>query len=444
MEHTTTHNLSYKEYLYVAIPFVVSTITQPLLGAVDTAVLGHLDDAAFMGGVALGAIIFNTLYWLLGFLRISTSGFAAQSLGSNNQNDQTMAYLQPVVVALILSLFFIAFQTPIKVAAFNIFNTSADIWSSTEIYYDILIWGAVFVLVGYVNLGWLMGRKLVRQTLYLQVSMNVINIILDIVLVLYFDMGVYGVAYATLFSQAFGFFMGLYLIAKRLNLKEIISKHNEFLSKEVFAKIIGVNTNLLIRTICLLIMTNMFIAKGSSMGKEVLAANAVLFQIQYIIAYFYDGFANASSVFAGKAKGEKNIEAFERILKITNVSTIFLALAMFVILALFLDYFVLVFTDIESVIVIANLHDFWLLVFVIVIAHGLTYAGLYNGTTVTVPIRNSMIFSLLAFLLVYYLATPYYGNNGLWLAFVVFSFCRTIFLYFYMNHIREDIKITSS
>jgi len=173
--------LTYKEYLAVATPFVVSTVTQPLLGAVDTAVLGHLDDAAFMGGVAIGAVIFNTLYWLLGFLRVSTSGFAAQSLGTKNDKDSLYAFLRPALIAVTLSLFFILLQTPIKECAHAVFNTDADIWNSVAIYYDILIWGAPFVLIGYVNLGWLMGKKLIKETLYLQVSMNVISYIRIIV-----------------------------------------------------------------------------------------------------------------------------------------------------------------------------------------------------------------------------------------------------------------------
>ena len=434
-----TTGLTYKEYLAIAIPFVISTVTQPLLGAVDTAVLGRLDDAAFMGGVAIGAVIFNTMYWLLGFLRVSTSGFAAQSLGTKNDKDSLYALLRPAFIAVILSLIFILFQTPIKQAAQSIFNADSDVWESAAIYFDILIWGAPFVLIGYVNLGWLMGRRLIKETLYLQVSMNVINIILDIVLVLYFEMGVYGVAYATLFSQAFGFFVGMYLITKQMSLKTIFRKYSDLLEKEAFSKIMGVNTNLLIRTICLLIMTNMFIAKGSSFGKETLAANAVLFQLQYIIAYLYDGFANATSVYAGKAVGEKNINNYQKILRISNVSTVYLTLLCVGVMALFSNELIWLFTNINSVVIIAESHSFWLLLFPIVIGHGLTYAGLYNGATFTAPVRDAMIISLLVFLIAYYIAIPIFGNHGLWLAFTLFSLSRTVTLYIYLNKLKKAV-----
>lgn len=434
-----TTNITYKQYLALAIPFVISTVTQPLLGAVDTAVLGRLDDAAFMGGVAIGAVVFNTLYWLLGFLRVSTSGFAAQSLGTHNEKDFLYAFLRPAIIALILSLVFILLQTPIKLGVESVFNADSDVWQATVIYYDILIWGAPFVLIGYVNLGWLMGRRLIKETLYLQVSMNVLNIILDIVLVLYFDMGVYGVAYATIFSQVYGFLIGVFLISRQISFKSIFHKYDDLFEKDIFVKIMGVNTNLLIRTICLLIMTNMFMAKGSSFGKEVLAANAVLFQLQYILAYLYDGFANATSVYAGKAVGEKDLKSYKRILQISNVSVIYLSIFCVSIVAIFSNELIWFFTNINSVVSIAETYSFWLLLFPIVIGHGLVYAGIYNGATFTVPVRNSMILSLFVFILVYYLAIPIWQNHGLWLAFTLFSLSRTIMLYLYLKSMEVSI-----
>lgn len=436
---TRTKTITYKEYLAIAIPFVVSTVTQPLLGAVDTAVLGRLDDAAFMGGVAIGAVIFNTMYWLLGFLRVSTSGFAAQSLGTQNEKDILYSFLRPLIISIILSFLFILFQVPIKTGAEAIFNTDSDVWESTVVYFDILIWGAPFVLIGYVNLGWLMGRKLIKETLYLQISMNVINIVLDIIFVLYLEMGVYGVAYATLFSQAFGFFVGVYLITRQISLKNIFKKCSDLFEKEAFSKIMGVNTNFLIRTICLLIMTNMFVAKGSSFGKEVLAANAVLFQLQYIIAYLYDGFANANSVYAGKAVGEKNYKAYKRIVRISSVSTVYLSLLCMAIVAIFSSDLIGLFTNINTVVNIAEGYSFWLVLFPIVIGHGLTYAGLYNGATFTVPVRDSMIISFTVFLLVYYLAIPIYGNHGLWFAFILFSLTRTITFFVFLKNMERKL-----
>lgn len=159
-------SMKYKEYLALAIPFVISTVTQPLLGAVDTAVVGRLGNASYIGGVAIGAVIFNTLYWLFGFLRVSTSGFSAQSLGSGHEQDRYYAFVRPFVTALIMSLIFIACQTLIQNIALSIYRPEPEVTEHAVTYFKILIWGAPFVLLGYVNLGWLMGRKHVKETLF--------------------------------------------------------------------------------------------------------------------------------------------------------------------------------------------------------------------------------------------------------------------------------------
>ena len=197
-------SLSHKNFLAIAIPFTLSTVTQPLLGAVDAAVVGRLESAAYIGGVAIGTVIFNTLYWLFGFLRVSTSGFSAQSLGTHNDDDRYFAYFRPVAVALMISAVFILLQYPIIHGAMAIYKPDPEVARHAVIYFNILIWGAPFVLIGYVNLGWLMGRKRVKETLFLQVSTNVINIILDILFVWVFKMEVAGVAWATLISQTYG------------------------------------------------------------------------------------------------------------------------------------------------------------------------------------------------------------------------------------------------
>lgn len=428
--------ITLKDYLFIAIPFVISTLTQPLLGAVDTAVLGHLEDSALMGGVAIGAVIFNTLYWLFGFLRVSTSGFAAQALGSSDKNDSLFAYSRPFVIALFVGILFIVIQYFIIEGSIHIFQASLKVNASLKEYFYVLIWGAPFMLIGYVNLGWIMGQKLIRQTMILQISMNLINIILDLVLVIVFDLGVKGVAYATLFSQVYGFCLGVYIISKYISLEKIIKNIKETFNMDKFRQIMSVNGDLFIRTICLLIMTNMFVAKGSHFGKDILAANAILFQIQYLIAYFYDGFANASSIYSGKALGEKSINGYKQALHLSNISSFYLSLLMTIILFLFLDKLILLFTSIPEVLVQTDLYGFWLLFFPFAVGLGLVYNGLFSGATFTKPIRNSMFFSLLVFLVAYFICVPFYQNNGLWFAFIAFSLARSVTLFLYERRLR--------
>ncbi len=431
--------LDYRQYLALAIPFVISTVTQPLLGAVDTAVLGRLDDPSFMGGAAIGAVIFNTMYWIFGFLRVSTSGFSAQSLGTRAEKDSLYAYFRPVSIAILIGCLFILLQYPIREGAMLLFRPEQDVVASALTYFNILVWGAPFVLIGYVNLGWLMGRKHVKETLFLQVSTNVLNIILNIVFVVVLELSVYGVAVATLISQIYGFVLGTALISRRLDYKKIFKYSSAIFNKAAYRKIMVVNTDLFIRTLCLLIMTNMFVARGSSLGKGILAANAVLFQIQYIIAYLYDGFANAASVYAGKAVGEKDAEAYKTLLRTATVCTLLLSGALTIVLLFFVDDMIYLFTDIQEVIIIAMNYRLWLVAFPFIIGFGLVYYGIFTGCTYTGAIRNSMIISLTAFIVVYILAIPMLDNHGLWLAFMIFSFSRSIILYLYKNRLERDV-----
>ncbi len=423
--------LGYREYLSLAIPFIISTITQPLLGAVDTAVLGRLDDASFMGGVAIATVIFNTMYWLLGFLRVSTSGFAAQSLGTEKREDEYFSFFRPLMMALFFGLGIVILQYPLREAALLIYKPAVDIRVSVLEYYNILVWGAPFVLIGYVNIGWLMGRKYVKETLFLQVSSNVLNILLNLIFVISLEWGVFGVAAATLISQGYGFLLGIIIVNHKLKLRGVAAYRQDLLSKQSFREIVSVNSDLFIRTLCLLTMTNIFVATGGRFGKNVLAANAVLFQIQYIFAYFYDGLANASSVYAGRAKGQKDIGEYRKLMKISNHCLLAVTVVITLILFFFMRHLVSVFTNIDEVLVIALEYSRWMVIFPALIAVGLVYYGMFTGTSCTAPVRNSMVIALAVFLGAYFLLVPSMGNNGLWIAFLGFCLFRSLGLWFY-------------
>lgn len=423
--------MKYKEYLAIAIPFIISTITQPLLGAVDTAVIGRLGNSSYIGGVAIGTVIFNTMYWLFGFLRVSTSGFSAQSLGSNSEKDTYFAYLRPALIGILISAGFIILQKPILMGALAIYKPENVVLESAVNYFSILIWGAPFVLLGYVNLGWIMGRKLIKETLFLQISANVINIILDLLFVTKFNLGVKGVAYATLIAQAYSFVLGYLIISKKIDFSKVSKFKNELVSKKEFKKIMGVNLDLMIRTVCLLTMTNMFVARGNRFGADILAANAVLFQIQYIMSYLFDGFANASSIFAGKAFGAKNFEEYKLTIKFTNIAILVTAIALSVAMILFRISIIAIFTDLASVIKIAESYSIWLIIFPLIIGIGLVYYGIFSGISYTEPVKDSMVMSLGLFLITYFIFVPKFGNHGLWFAFIMFSLGRSVFLYIY-------------
>jgi MATE family multidrug resistance protein len=195
-------------YLSLAIPLTISTMSTPLLGAVDTAVVGKLSDPAYIGGVAVGTIIFNTMYWLFGFLRVSTSAFAAQAEGARDEKQSLMALIRPFFIAAIIGLLFIVIQKPILNISLGAIGPESDVSAFAADYFGIRIWGAPFALLNYVILGWLIGKSRIKTSLFIQVFMNLINIVLCLVFVNGFSWSVSGVAAASLISEISAFLLG--------------------------------------------------------------------------------------------------------------------------------------------------------------------------------------------------------------------------------------------
>lgn len=423
------------EYLKLALGFTLSTLTTPLLNSVDTAVVGNLSNPVFIGGVTLGGTIFNTIYWLFGFLRVSTSGYSAKAFGENNKREEITVLVRPMLISILLGILFVLFQKPILWGFIYFFDAGRETTKYISVYFNILIWGAPFVLLNYTFLGWIMGRKEIKKCLILQLMTNIVNIALDLYFVRVLKMDVAGVAVATLISQIMTTILSVFIILRTFSAKEIL--HNVNLSK-VFdkaeiKKVGAVNLDLVIRTICLLVTTNLFLEKAAQNGKIILAANSILFQVQYLMSYIFDGFANASSVFSGIAIGEKN---FRKLKWVMGKSIKFcIAISLFLSTAFIFggEKLLLFYTKNMEVINIASQYKIWMLIFPLVVSFGLVIYGNFTGATETAYIRNSMIQALIVFLIFYFTGTSMYKNHGLWLSFIVFSLARSAFLMRYVG-----------
>ena len=430
-------NLTHKDYFKIAFPFIVSTVTQPLLGAVDTAVIGQLGVAELIGGVAIGTVIMNTLYWLFGFFRVSTTGQSAIALGKNSHSEQASSLFRPFILALCVGLIFIALQSLIWVGAEWIISPDAAVGENAKAYFDIMIYGAPFVLLNYTIIGWLMGQAKAKETLFTQVFGNVLNIALDIVFVLYFDMGIAGVAVATLIAQITTFAIGVGFVLKSCQFSLFDHLTTAKMSKKDLKVIMSSNMDLLLRTICILVFFNMMARVGSQLGPDVLATNAILMQVTFIVSYMFDGVANASSVFAGKAVGQKNPKLLDSVIKLNTQWTTAFIVVLSLLTFVFKEQIVMLFTTLPELNTLYFAMSPWLLVFPLVAGYGLTFYGIFTGTGTTKPVRNSSFITLLVFLVVQFLAVPYWGNHGLWFAFTLFYIGRFVFLYPSIHQVRE-------
>ncbi len=435
-----------KQYFKLVIGFTLSTLTTPLLGSIDTAVVGQLTNPAYIGGVALGGTIFNTIYWILGFLRVSTSGYSAMAYGSKNKKDQTLTLFRPMIVSIIIGLLFLLFQDTILWSATHFYNSTPEIMENMKKYYKILIWGAPFVLTNYSILGWIMGRKKIRECIILQFLTNIINIGLDIYFVNELNLSVEGVAYATLIAQIFTTLLSFIIIffEKNKDELEIIKNIKNIQLKDILdiksAKTVGrVNTDLIIRTICLMTVTNIFMEQGSLYGPIVLAANSILFQIQYLISYIFDGISNANSVFIGNSIGEKNNKKIDWTIKKAKEMCFVISIFLMIIILFFGDGLISLFSNNQEVILTAIKFKIWLLIFIPSISVGLVFYGIFTGGANTRFVRNSMLQSLVLFAVVYIIGIPNLQNHGLWLSFVLFSLGRSLFLYRYLERMKKLI-----
>ena len=420
------NNITHKMFLSLMIPFILSTITQPLLGAADIAVVGKLNNVNYISGVSIGTLIFNTIYWIFGFLRVSTTAFSAQSSHYSDKKRVSDIFFRPIMIALFISLIMVIFQNIIFESSMKFIKPELEIEKAAITYFKILIWGAPFVLTNYVLLGWLMGLGNIKASMTMQISGNLLNIILDIIFVTVFNFKVEGVAYATLISQVFSTFLGVYFIFpytyhKYIDLKSIINK------KELIS-IFCVNRDLMVRTICLVSHNNLFTMASSNLGGDILATNAILFQIMSIISYAFDGIANTASVFAGRARGQKDNLLMKNCWKKTFYWGVIFVILTTVIYLIFSDSIIRIFTKLPNIILLAKEYSKWILLYPSIAFLGLTFYGVFTGSAKTFPIMTSTIIAFILFFISWKYLIPLYENNGVWISLLVFYFGRGVFL----------------
>lgn len=430
--------LTNREYLGLTVPFMLSTMTQPLMGAVNTAVMGQLPDPKYIAAVSLGAILFNNLYWLFGFLRVSTTGYAAQAFGAADRELGTLAFFKPLVLALLISLACIVFQKPILESYLAMIGAAPEVNALCREYYYILIWGAPLVLGNYVALGWLMGQTRVRASVFMQVSMNVLNMALSIWFVFGLHMDIVGVAFATLLSQLYG---GVISVVLMYYYGEFDYKNlpwGELLDWRTFIGMLKVNVNLMIRTACLLTVNNIIAAVGASFGTVVLAANAVLLQLKDIMSYLIDGMANGAAIFSGRAVGAKSGAGLDATIRMTFKWLVVLAVILMGVYAAGNEFFIRLFTNLDEVVAMALTYNVFVLFYPVCAGIGMVLYGVFCGATRTAPVRNMMLLALAVFYLLQWQLVPKIGNSGLWLALLGFMAAQSVILLYYLKSLRKE------
>ena len=408
----------------LAGPIILSNLSTPLLGAVDTAVVGHLPDAAYIGGVAVGAVIFNFLYWGFGFLRMGTTGFTAQAFGAEDTAELRAALARPLLLAFVLGALLVFLQAPVGWLAFALFEASDQVEDFARSYYAIRIWSAPAALANYAMLGWLLGTRRAGAVLLIQLVLNGINILLDLVFVIGLGWGVEGVALASLLAELGAMVLGLAVVARALNTGGGSWEWARIASPERLAVLLRANLDIFIRTLCLLGAFAYFTARSATMGDVLLAGNAILLQLQSFTAYGLDGFAHAVEVLAGNALGARSRPAFREAVRVSTLWALGTAGAVTGIYLVLGGSIVALFTDLEAVRRAAEIYLPWVVVAPLVSVWSFQLDGIFIGVTRTRDMRNAMMLSLAIYLGACWVLVPTLGNHGLWLAFTILMVAR--------------------
>ncbi|MDT0604112.1 MATE family efflux transporter [Thalassotalea castellviae] len=421
----------HKQLFVLAIPMILSNITVPLLGLVDTAVIGHLDHAYYLGGSTVGAMVITCITWLCGFLRMTTTGLAAQAFGQQNASQNLLVLLRGLLVALIIGGSFILLQTPYISGAIYLSGGSDQVQFYAQQYSEIRIWGLPAALANLVLLGWLLGNHKAKMVMWILIFTNLVNLVLDVVFVLWLDWQVQGVAYATLIAEYASILLSLTLIFHhfkpiiKASVNDIKSK---LLDKLALVSYFKLNRDILIRTLCLQSCFVFITFQGARLGDNVVAANAILMNFLLFISFGLDGIANAAEVMVGKAKGENNLKKLQVVFKVSLFWTLIFALVYSLFFIFWGPSIVRLISDIEAVVLYADQYLFWIMLLPLAACWSYLFDGIYIGLTQAKAMRNSMILSTFGCFFPLWWLLQSYENNGLWFAFIVFMIARGLTL----------------
>jgi MATE family multidrug resistance protein len=414
-----------KRILRLAIPNIISNISVPLLGAVDTALVGHLQNIYYLGAIAIGGMIFNFIYWGFGFLRMGTTGLTAQAYGERNETESILTLARAMLVALAGGVLLVVLQMPVALLAFKLVEGSPDVETHARIYFNIRIWAAPATLSLYALQGWFLGMQNARYPMYIVITVNAMNILLDVFFIKVVGMKADGVALGTVCSAYSGLLVALLLF--RFKYRDMLSRlfWHGVVQLAALKRFFSVNRDILVRTLLLVFSYSFFTAKSAELGDMTIAVNSILMQFWMIMAYGVDGFAFAAEALVGRYKGARDINNLKKAVWHSFLWGLGLAFVYAVVYLLLERPLLTIFTDKTEVIATAMTFYFWIVLAPIVNTVCFIWGGVFIGATATKPMVFSMIAAtIVIFLPVYYLSVDSLGNHGLWLAMTLFMATR--------------------
>jgi len=413
--------------LTIAIPMMLAYLTTPLLGLVDTAVVGQFGDAALLGGLAAGAIIFDVVFTTFNFLRSGTTGLVAQAFGRGDSLEERAVFWRAAAIAVVAGVALILIAPLIAIAGEWFMGAETRVTEAMDTYIRIRLLSAPASLLNYAILGYFLGRGEASLGLMLQLLLNGVNIVLSIWFGLHLGWGVEGVAWGTVCGEVMATLVGLAVILRRFRPMPDMPWQRTF-SRAAMRRMLALNGDIMIRSFVLMGAFTLFTRQGAQLGTQTLAANAVLMHFFLVSGYFLDGFATAAEQLAGRAVGARYLPAFQRAVRLTSIWGFATAGIVSVIALLFGDQLVALITTAQDVRVEASAYLPWAALTAVSGVLAFQMDGVFIGATWSRDMRNMMLLSFAVFVAALLLLGHYFGNHGLWATLHIFLIMRGLSL----------------
>lgn len=421
-----------REINAIALPAIVSNITTPILGLVDVAVTGHIGDAVYIGAIALGGTVFNILYWLFNFLRMGTSGPTAQAFGASDNKASSAMLWRSLSVALAVGLLLVVCGRPLGRMILGFMDADDSTFSLACRYFDICIFGAPAVLAVYTLTGWFIGMQNSRAPMWIAISTNLVNIAISITLVFGFGLKIEGVAAGTTVAQWFGAVAAIIIVLRKYRPLKPVA--HEIFQKDKLTAFFRINTDIFLRTACLVAVTLWFTHAGAEQGVDILAANALLLQLFMLFSFFMDGFAFAGEALAGKYHGQGNYPALLSLISSLMKTGLIFAIGFAILYTLLGTEFMKLLAEDKTLVEVARRYLPWAAAVPVCGFMAFLWDGIFIGLTRTRAMLYSMALAMLIFFALYFTLRNTLANDALWLAFCAYLAIRGLSEQFFFKH----------
>ena len=429
-------NSSVKYILKLSIPIFFANLAIPMVGIIDTGLMGNLGNLSYLSATSVAANLFSMIFWSFGFLRMGTVGLVSQAYGKEDYSEIFNIILRNLVFVLVISLIIISLQGYIYRLSLNIFELSETTEKFYQDYFQIRIWSAPAELTLYIITGLFIGLQKTKISSLAIGLFSILNIILSIIFVSKFDLNIKGVAYGTLFSALFisiSFLIYTFLYLNRISKLKI--KFDELIDLKKIKNIFNININIFIRTILLTFSFLWFTYLGSQIGEDYIAANAILINLVFLSAFILDAYAFSTEGMVGYSLGKKDITLFKKIVQNSFILSSITGLIISIIYFLINNFVINLMSDIEEIRNLSSSYAVWLIIMPLISSFCFQFDGIFIGVSQTKELRNAMIFSVFSYLVISIFLTGLMGNTGVWISLCIFMILRALSLYYYMDRI---------